>query len=71
MPEAMAGAGPSTGRPRPVPGPGCYIVTERLSGESCDCDAAAVARITGVEITYIDWAIAEDGCFENGRWQVR
>ena len=27
--------------------------------------------MTGVELSYIDWVIEEEGKFENGDWEVR
>lgn len=48
-----------------------YRLRDLLTGDEYDVGGAELARIIGVEIGYIDWVIAEDGAFENGRWRVR
>ena len=45
-----------------------YSLIERATGEEIEADKTTVERLTGVEITYINWAIEQDGRFENGDW---
>lgn len=71
MPAAMDMARAAAGRRRPVPAPRRYCLVDRATGEEYEVDGAALERITGVEASYIDWAVAEDGAFENGNWRVR
>lgn len=56
---------------RAVPRPRRYMLTDRLTGEDYAVNAPTIERLTGIEIAWIDWAIAEDGLFENGKWRVR
>ena len=45
-----------------------YSLVDRATGEEIEADALTVERLTGIEICYIDWAIAQDGKFENADW---
>lgn len=54
-----------------VPAPRRYRLVDRATGEEYEVDSATLERILGIEAGYVDWAIAEDGRFENGRWRVR
>ena len=47
-----------------------YLLVDRATGEEIETDAITVERITGVEIAYIDWAIEQDGKFENCDWLI-
>ncbi len=47
-----------------------YSLIDRAAGEEVEADKATVERLTGVEIAYINWAIEQDGKFENGKWIV-
>lgn len=71
MAAAMDTARAAAGRRRAVPAPRRYHLVDRATGEEYEVDGAALERIAGVEAGYIDWAIAKDGVFENGRRQVR
>lgn len=68
MAAGMTWAADVGGRPRAVPSLRRYRLVDRATDEEYDADGADLERITGVEVSYIDWAIAEDGAFENGRW---
>ncbi len=48
-----------------------YSLIDRATGEEVEVDATTVERVTGVEITYINWVIEQDGKFENTDWIVR
>ncbi|WP_449045666.1 hypothetical protein [Paracoccus versutus] len=67
----MAGAGAGEGPRRPVPSSRRYHLTDWRGGAAHEVDAEALERIIGIEAGYVDWAIAQDGVFENGRWRVR
>jgi len=54
-----------------LPAPRRYHLTDRHSGDEYEVDADVLERILGIEASYVDWAIAEDGAFENGGWRVR
>ncbi|WP_157970953.1 hypothetical protein [Pseudogemmobacter bohemicus] len=47
-----------------------YRVTDTMSGDEIDLPAARLEAILGIEIGYIDWCLACDGIFANGRWRV-
>ncbi len=47
-----------------------YSLIERATGEEIEADKTTVERLTGVEIFYINWAIEQDGKFENGEWVI-
>ena len=70
MAAGMTGTADAGGRPRAVPSPRRYRLVDRATGEEYDANCADLERITGVETSYIDWVIAGDGAFENGRWWV-
>lgn len=70
MAAGMTGAADAGGRPGAVPSPRRYRLVNRATGEEYDADGADLERITGVEVSYIDWVITEDGAFENGKWWV-
>lgn len=64
---------PARGRraaPAPLPSPRRYRVTDAQSSEGIDLPAARLEAILGIEIGYIDWCLACDGIFANGRWRV-
>ncbi len=46
-------------------------MVDKAAGEESEADAGTVERMTGVEISYIDWVLEQDGKFENGDWEVR
>ncbi len=48
-----------------------YTLVDRATGDEIKADKATVERVTGVEAAYIDWAIEQDGRFENDDWIVR
>ena len=70
MAAGITGAADAGGRPRAVPSPRRYRLVDRATGEEYEVDGAALERITGIEASYINWVIAEDGAFENGSWWV-
>jgi len=47
-----------------------YTLIDRATGEEFKADKATVGRVIGVEIAYINWAIEQDGMFENGKWAI-
>ncbi len=47
-----------------------YRLTDRCNGDSIEAGADIIARSTSVEISYIDWAIEQDGKFENPDWVI-
>jgi hypothetical protein len=47
-----------------------YLLVGRATGEKVKVDSSTMERITGIEIVYIEWAIEQDGRFENGGWLV-
>ena len=64
---------PARGRraaPAVLSAPRRYRVTDARSGEEIDLPAARLEVILGIEIGYIDWCLACDGAFANGRWRV-
>ena len=48
-----------------------YTIVDKTTGEETEANADTVERILGVEISYIDWLLEQDGKFENGDWEVR
>lgn len=51
-------------------GRGRYRLSDPASGEAVELSPEELARVIGAELGYIDWVIACDGAFENGRWRV-
>lgn len=49
---------------------GRYILVDKAAGEEVEADADMVERVTGVELSHIDWLIEDDEKFENGDWEV-
>ena len=47
-----------------------YRLTNRCNGEDIEVNADTVERVTSVEISYIDWAIGQEGKFENEDWSI-
>ena len=47
-----------------------YSLVDRATGEEIDTDGYTVERLIGIEIAYINWAIAQDGLFDNGDWVI-
>ena len=47
-----------------------YLLVDRATGEEIEVDATTVERIADIEITYINWSIAQDGKFENANWVI-
>ncbi len=47
-----------------------YSLIDRATGEEIEADKKTVERLIGVEIAYINWAIEQDGKFENGKWAI-
>jgi hypothetical protein len=47
-----------------------YRLIDLRNGEAVERGADDVLRVVGVEIRLVEWAIAIDGAFENGRWPV-
>ena len=47
-----------------------YWLVDRQTGEGLTVDGDTVARVVGVEIEVVKWAIEHSGRFENGGWQV-
>jgi len=47
-----------------------YSLIDRATGEEIEVDTTTLERLTGVEVTYINWAIEMDGKFENGNWAI-
>ena len=47
-----------------------YSLVDRSTGEEVEADKATVERLTGMEITYIDRIIEQDGKFENVDWII-
>ena len=47
-----------------------WIVTDKTSDETAELTANQVEELTGVEFSYIEWVIEQDGFFENGRWKI-
>jgi len=45
-------------------------LVDRATGEEVEVDKATVERLTGVEISYIEWAIEQDDKFENDDWVI-
>jgi len=43
-----------------------YALVAKAAGDEIEADADTVERLTGVELSYIDWVIEEDGKFGNG-----
>jgi len=62
--------GPETFGVRPTLRAVRYRLIDLRSGEAFELEADDVLRVVGVELCIIDWAIAIDGAFENGRWRV-
>ncbi len=58
------------GAPVVLSAPRRYRVTDTMSGDEIDLPAARLEAILGIEIGYIDWCLACDGIFANGRWRV-
>jgi hypothetical protein len=48
-----------------------YSLVDRATGEKVKVDSSTVERLTGVEISYIEWAIEQADKFENDDWIVR
>ncbi len=48
-----------------------YWLTNRKTGEETLVDGDTVARVLGVEISYVDWCVKVDGVFENEAWKAR
>ncbi len=42
-----------------------YSLDDRTTGEVIDTDGRSVERLISIEVCYIDWAISQDGVFEN------
>jgi len=38
-----------------------YSLVDRATGEEIEADKATVEQLIGIEIAYINWAIAQDG----------
>lgn len=70
MAAGMVVAGEDGAARPPAPAARRYHLRDRAHGEEYEVDAATVVRVTGVEISYVDWAIRADGQFENPRWRV-
>ena len=49
---------------------GAYLLVDRATVEEVEADTTTVERLTGIEICYINWAIKQDGNFENGNWII-
>lgn len=47
-----------------------YSLVDRATGEEVEVDVTTVEQVTGIEITYIDWTIEQDGVFENADWVI-
>lgn len=47
-----------------------FWLVDRQTGEGPIVDRGTAARVAGVEIDAILWAIETHGWFENGRWRV-
>ena len=47
-----------------------YILVDKATGEEIEADADTVERIIGVDLSYLDCVLKEDGKFENGDWEV-
>ena len=47
-----------------------YLLVDQTTGEEIEVDATTVERIADIEIAYINWAIAQDGLFDNGDWVI-
>lgn len=47
-----------------------WTITEKGTGNTLEINSDEVERLVGVEISYIEWTIQQDGRFENGRWRV-
>lgn len=48
-----------------------YWLTDRSNGEVALVGGATVERVLGVEMSYVDQCIRDDGDFENVMWVVR
>ena len=48
-----------------------YKLVDKATGDEFEAYADTVESITGIEISYIDWVLEQDGKFENGDWVVR
>ncbi len=49
---------------------GAWVLTDLQTGDVNQVDDDMIERLVGVEISYIRWAIEQDGYFENDRWRV-
>ena len=49
-----------------------YLIENRTNddGSKQEVDGGTVERLTGVEVGYVDWAIDQEGHFENAEWMV-
>jgi len=47
-----------------------YSLIGRTTSDVIEIDGCTIERLTGVEVTYINWAIEMDGKFENGNWAI-
>ncbi len=47
-----------------------YSLVDRATGEEVEADKTKVERLTGIEITYINWSIEQDGKYEYGNWII-
>jgi hypothetical protein len=48
-----------------------YTLVDKANGEEIEAKEGTVERVIGVEISYIDFVLEQDGKFENGDWVVR
>jgi hypothetical protein len=48
-----------------------YTIVDKATGEETGADTDMVERITGVDISYIDWVLQQDRKFENVDWVVK
>ena len=47
-----------------------YWLTDLTTGEGLQVDADTIERVLGVEISYINWVLENDGVYENRKWRV-